>query len=1167
MKLSEFPEIKALDVTILSSRTEVSPCLRVTAASDKMKAAADAVNKQVTCIVNERHTYSKAGESKVLEKHQAALKARAKEFECKLYLTREEKPQTNLGPIERYEAILSKEGYLPAHLIDKRISSPQNETSLPAQKPNENTPPLLPPKSVAGQKVVIGGVTVLLNKGDITKEAVDAIVNSNNVNLDLDTGVSGAILRAAGKSVVDECTKLGTQKADGVVVTGGGNLNCKHIIQMVGPNTAADIVTSIEKVLQVCESKQITTVSIPAIGTGRGNIKPEDSIQAVLNGLENHLSQVTSSCIKTVFIVAFDQKVFDSFHAYFVKRNQKSPRSQQAGAPRYLFHLLSRWAQLPANQVKIHGIRVEVKKGDITTETVRGIVNTTNKDLNLKGGVSGAMFRAAGSLVEEECKKFVKEKGPLGDNGVAVTSGGALQCDFIIHMAGPHTLAEVTDRVEKVLESCEKQGVTTVSFPAVGTGGGKLNATDVSIAMLRGFDNHLSQHSPTVLKLIYIVIDKDNVLQGFLQGLRQWSNIPLDNSSDADDEDEGSEGEDNWSTTCEVDDEGGESSIEIIIGPMKVKVLCGDIIDEKTDAIVNSTNTSLTLNSGVSGAILRAAGQEVVKECKALGTQPDDGVVVTKPGKLQSKHIIHMVGQTKAKDITNSMYKVLGTCETIKAQSVSFPALGTGAGKLGGFEVAGAMIDAVSNFVLDKPKSSLKAIHIVLFQKKMMSDFEQVMKKFKKVTPNPGLAATPQKKLYATLPNLSRSQTSSDTTITNLADTTASVTFPVMVAEVYGVSAANLAQVKRCLDELVAEECTSQDVETEHLHLLTESEKQAIAAMSQKDQVKIQVLQNKLKVTGKTNDVLLAIQHIKDSLQRARERENLEREEKRLKKTICWEVEKSQSWKHLDTRTNYNMELAFHKKDQLWTYQDRGVSFTVDFKNMTQKDSRGNTMKIKRTLLGDSETAIIDPPPTWTKLGGKDLDVIALTSESEEFKTISAEFLLSCQFHTQESGKLIEVVQIQRIQNQEQWQRYAVSKQAVDRKYPKSTNEQFLYHGTTKDTCQKINKNGFNRSFCGRNATKFGNGTYFAKQAYYSCHNSYSKPDEEGLKYIYRARVLTGKPCIGNKGMKEPSPVDPNNDQAGLHDCAVDNLQNPFIFVIFCDSGAYPDYLITFKLV
>lgn len=148
------------------------------------------------------------------------------------------------------------------------------------------------------------------------------------------------------------------------------------------------------------------------------------------------------------------------------------------------------------------------------------------------------------------------------------------------------------------------------------------------------------------------------------------------------------------------------------------------------------------------------------------GTQASDGVVVTTSGNLPTGHIIHMVGQAKEKDIASSMRRVLETCDRIQARSVSFPALGTGrhdgprasrvqkarsavigwtphaarspsagAGKLPASQMASAMIDVVSTFAQDKPKSFLATIHIVIFQPKMMSDFEQVMKKFKKVTP------------------------------------------------------------------------------------------------------------------------------------------------------------------------------------------------------------------------------------------------------------------------------------------------------------------------------------------------------------------------------------------------------------------------------------------------
>ncbi|KAK3543959.1 hypothetical protein QTP70_031865 [Hemibagrus guttatus] len=988
-------------------------------------------------------------------------------------------------------------------------------------------------KQASDTEVTVHGVLVFLKKGDITKETVDVIVNSNNKALDLDTGVSGAILKAAGQSVVDECKKHGQQKENGVVLTSGGKLSCKHIAQMVGPKNVADITSSVEKVLKLCEDTKAATVAIPAIGTGRGGIGANDSIKAILAGVQNHLSQSTSSSLQKITVVAFEQKIFYAYCNYFRERNSTT-------AP----------TKVPANKVKIAGVWIELKKGNITNESVRGIVNTTNNQMNLTGGVSGAIFGAAGPSVQQECQKH----GPLQSDTVAVTSAGNLQCDFIIHIMGPHSSAEARLRVMKVLERCEEKQISTISFPAVGTGGGGVSSMDAMTAMLQGFHDHLSQRSSTVLKLIYVVIDRDEVLKEFQKGLNQWAS----NSQDIDvtkdeDEDEGEYyyGSDEESFSSEEENVCSGNIKEAIIGPIKVKVLCGDITKDTTDAIVSSTNTTLNLSSGVSGAILKAAGQTVVDECKKLGAQPSDGVVLTTAGKLPFKHIIHMVGQTKEKEITNCMYKVLKKCEENKIQSVSFPALGTGAGNLAAATVANAMIDAVANFSIDAAVF-LKTVHIVIFQHTMVSDFEDAIMKFKRISRKPSAATIPKPSM-------------SDTTKSSycLAAETAAVTFPVTNVELYGTSSTEIAKVKKFLDDLVSDECTSKDVQSEFIANLPEADKKAIVALSQTNQVRVEMVsKDKMIVSGKKDDVLDTVLNINKFLQEARDREIREGEERRLSKTLHWDVAKGETWQPLTSSISYELELAFHKKKDKYTYQDKGETFTVDFKEMKQVNSKGKTCKVKRTLLADSDTAVIQPPPAWSKMDGNDLETVVLSPNSEEYKKIESDFLQSSQH---KDIPPLQVTQIRRIQSQSQWQRYCVLKQAVDRKYPKQKNEQFLYHGTTKDICQKINKNGFNRSFCGRNAVVHGDGTYFAKEAWYSCYDQYSNPDENGLKYIYRARVVTGSPCKSRSGMKEPDPLNSKDPRAGLHDCAVDNLQNPFIFVVFCDAGAYPDYLISFK--
>ncbi|KAL2081249.1 hypothetical protein ACEWY4_023102 [Coilia grayii] len=1135
MNLSEAPELKRLQVTILPNMTETSPCLKITAPSSCIKDAVTVVKNKLTPIVKDTFRYSEAGQSKVLNKHKHSLQTKAKEMGCKLYFTVEKPPD--------------------AKAADRPTATPAPQHSAGAVGGASSAPsfPSPIPSSGSGQKVTISGVPVFLKKGDITKETVDVIVNSTNSSLNLDTGVSAAILKAAGQSVEDECKAHGTQKSDGVVLTSGGTLSCRHIAHMVGPTTAADITASIEKVLALCEGETASSLSVPAIGTGRGGIGTEQSLKAILRGLENHISHTTSSSIKAMYLVIFEQKIFDSFSDYFKKKNTKLPSTIKPSSR----------GTLAANEVKICGVRIQVKKGDITLESGKAIVNTTSSSMNLKTGVSGAIFKAGGPSVEQECQNH----GALQGNTAAVTSAGNLHCDFIIHMIGPHSAADATARVQKVLERCEEKGITTISFPAVGTGGGGVQGQDAIAAMLQGMEDHLSRRPSTVLKLIYIVIDRDNILQAFLQGLKQWTAKKQGSDGDSSGTEEADEG------SCEEEEEEdiqNDKTSETMIGQVKVKVFCGDITKETTEAIVSSTNTSLDLSSGVSGAILKAAGQTVVDECKSKGTQPSDGVVLTQAGNLVTKYIVHMVGQTKEKDITSSMYKVLQLCEAKNIQSVAFPALGTGAGNLGAAQVAQAMIGAIANFTIDRPKA-VKAVHIVIFQAKMLPDFVESLKKFKKVkptaAPNTGtIGKRLAQAMMKILGHVHTLPTNSPQPPAPLPTELASVTIPVMAVEVYSTSPNDLLQVEKMLNDLLSEECGIEEVVSRHLALFSESDKKAMVALSQNREVQIvESASDKLTVSGKKDDVLATVVHIKDLLLGVQERETRDSEEKRVRETLKWEVADGEVWKAFDPSISYSIELAFHRKEKKVVLKDQGETYTVDLEQKTCTDSKGNTRCIKRTLLGDSGTAVIHHPPTWTPMSGKTHDIVKLLSTSEEYKKIEKEFLRSSVQSNSQSAQKFQVVQIDRIQSQAQWHRYAVLKQTIDKRYPGKNNEQRLYHGTTKDIAEKINSYGFNRSFCGRNATVHGEGTYFAKEAWYSCSDTYSNPDDKGLKYMYKARVLTGSPCKSKSNMKEPDPLDANNPRAGLHDCAVDNLQNPFIFVVFCDAGAYPDYLITFK--
>ena len=94
-------------------------------------------------------------------------------------------------------------------------------------------------------------------------------------------------------------------------------------------------------------------------------------------------------------------------------------------------------------------------------------------------------------------------------------------------------------------------------------------------------------------------------------------------------------------------------------------------------------------------------------------------------------------------------------------------------------------------------------------------------------------------------------------------------------------------------------------------------------------------------------------------------------------------------------------------------------------------------------------------------------------------------------------------------------------------------------------------------------ATVYGQGVYFARDASYSARNTYSPRDENNNKYIFVARVLTGQYALGQSKDIQPPPR--HSDDKDLYDSNVDNVINPQIFVIFHDTQAYPEYLITFR--
>ncbi|XP_072891762.1 protein mono-ADP-ribosyltransferase PARP14-like [Hemitrygon akajei] len=1098
-KFAIFNEFQSKGVNISFIRAP-SPGFQVTGTAEQIDEIVSAIKNKLSLVHKQTFTYSKVGESTALNKNKDSLQAKAASHGCMVLINVKEELQSGVDLTKHVRGQGSKDVKLGTTGGASFFNSLQQVFKSLS-------------KFLSGPTVKICGITVQLKKGDITQERADIIVNSTNANFNLNSGVSGAILKAAGSSVQAECGSQVSQPDGSIVVTSGGQLRCQYIVHVIRAVNPASITASVNKVLQECEKLNVTSVSFPALGTGKGGVTAEAAINAIFGGLENYFLNVSSSCMKAISIVAFETRIYDYFADFFNKKAHNSTASATGTSQVTVNSSVQQKALLPT-QLKIQNTIVEVKAGDITQENVDAIVNSTNTTLNLNSGVSKAILTKGGQTVTDECKNLA----PQPNNGVVVTGSGQLPCKHVIHMVGQTDPALITASVQKVLEECEKNNITTVSFPALGTGVGKVNFEDSAESMLVGFENHLIQNQQSVIQFIYMVALEPNVHKVFSDVLQENSQQKL-------------------------------QTFGMDVGNIKVVVAEGDIVKEKTDAIVNSTNVHLNLNTGVSQAILRAGGQQLENECKALGVQNENSVVTTGAGNLHVKYVIHMVEWTKANDIKGSIGKVLAECEKVQINSVSFPTIGTGAGKLHPTVVANALLDAIHKYATDYVPSALSEIRIILFTPITANLFHKCMKqRFRSwqydepTTSLLGLGRQIEevKQIEYVYPIILNAKKRLTSTI-----------------EIYGMSNKNIDEVRKYIENIIKEHCTSKTIENIGTPYCSLDQMQELVDFCEDLQLRVEIQLNNIEISGYTEACLEFITKFNFVVHSAKDQMNRKQEEAQIKAFVQWEMMYQGKFQPCDQSLNCDLEKAHRQKMKTVTDKKNGETYTADFKKMQLTDSKGKMFAISRRLL---EGGGFELPGFWSDMNGQEFQQVELPNGTQEYDEVADKFKKSCKNY------LVKIIKIERIQNLKLWQSYSVRKQTIERKIPGVNVERILYHGTTKEITQKVNVTGFNRSFCGRNAVAYGKGTYFALNAAYSCDNKYASPSNDGSKFIYQARVITGNMCVGHNQLLEPTPVNAQLDPNNLCDCAVDNLTKPTIFVVFCDDGAYPEYLITFKI-
>jgi O-acetyl-ADP-ribose deacetylase len=166
-------------------------------------------------------------------------------------------------------------------------------------------------------KLKVGQSSISIERGDISDWEVDAIVNAANSTLAMGTGVAGAIKRKGGVIIEEEAMRQGPIEVGEAVLTTGGNLAATHVIHaaVMGPDLKTDgdrIGATTRAVLGLATKHRITSLALPALGTGVGHVPPAICADAMLKAVVEHL-QAGGSSLKRIAFVLYQDDAYKAF--------------------------------------------------------------------------------------------------------------------------------------------------------------------------------------------------------------------------------------------------------------------------------------------------------------------------------------------------------------------------------------------------------------------------------------------------------------------------------------------------------------------------------------------------------------------------------------------------------------------------------------------------------------------------------------------------------------------------------------------------------------------------------------------------------------------------------------------------------------------------------------
>ena len=528
------------------------------------------------------------------------------------------------------------------------------------------------------------------------------------------------------------------------------------------------------------------------------------------------------------------------------------------------------------------------------------------------------------------------------------------------------------------MEEADRYKATSIAFPALGAGNLGYPSNVVARIMVGTVATYIKTHQDTTsLEAVKLVIYMQETFKEFQDAL---SGKPMTSKKT-----KNQKNTPNNNFSSKSPSTAGTQQLDSVFSAARltIKILCGDITEDASDAVVNPTNDRLRLGGGVGKALLKKAGKELENSLDreiSRGFKLEEGkVFITKSsGALKCKYIFHVVSPDGSRK-TNSFSKTITAClkkaDDQKLSSISFPAIGT-AGAYSPADAAQCICEAIIKYGHSNPRH-LQHVRIIIFQQDTYQIFIQTCNSILQSS-QPGFLSRAynyvtsvfsssnevdpterggmhnnesKRKDYQSQKSISVPQSQ---TFDNIPDNA------VLHIQVFAGGEGIVQQTESKIQKMIKEHFKMDSINNDDRVSKLTSEKIAEfeeKAKNHQVELKFEPHLKRIRLKGDKEDVHELKTEILNVFSKIAVREGDEKAAKMLQDKVTWKWQDNDGeYQAYDQMVNYSIEQAYQEYKtkalggrEMYTYSDEdNDSCTINFAKFEEKLSDGTTYHIKR---------------------------------------------------------------------------------------------------------------------------------------------------------------------------------------------------------------------------